>query len=378
VWRILRGLREPAALLPSSEQRSALHPHEIQGLPAWIMALGLDDDQRLEALRPLLHAENSATRLFALRRLIALAEADPGQPLLDVIAQACHDPKAPLARMALNYVLRRDYADRDRLLGELLASPHPSVRAIASRQFAPVGFARLWHSWPQMDRSRRQAAGRALWKIDPDLPRQIEEKLASPDRGVRLRALSMIEELNHGNAFEQTLTRLTQDPDRYVASAATKALGTAGSEQAAASLQQVLDHPDSRVRANAVEALDQLNSNRHLQQLAAMASDEDNRPRANAIKSLMDMETGKAMAALTHMLADDRTEHRNSALWLVETIGLVEVARQVGELAAYDPDPDVRTRATQAARQLLAGSQPRGEPTQPHEQPAQRPARSTG
>jgi HEAT repeat protein len=354
VWRVLRGQSEPPRLWPKHEHRQNLESQELRGLPAWASTLRLNAEQTVNWLAPLASAEDAATRLFHLRRLINLARQGHESIALPAIAGFCHDPEPPLARMALTFILRRDYPHRAKLLGELLNSPHPTVRAMANRQFAPLGFARLWSSWPQLEPARRQAAARALWKIDPNLLSHIQQKLEKGQHDDRLRALSMIGELNQGEAFETTLTALTRDPDEVIASAAAKALGSAKTEQAAQSLQQVLDHRNSRVRANAVEALNQLNSARHLHELAAMAQNDENRPRANAIQSLLNMQTGEAMTALAQMLGDERADHRRSALWVVETMGVVEVARQISELAASDPDAEVRARAARTARQLLA------------------------
>src|SRR5690606_13404648 len=115
-----------------------------------------------------------------------------------------------------------------------------------------------------------------------------------------------------------------------------------------------LDHADARVRANAVEALQQLESVEQAEdRLRDMAQADHNRPRANAIGALLEMQAGDALAALNRMLIDERPEQRVSALWLVKSMGVMEVARQIAELALRDADPDVRGRARDVAAQLL-------------------------
>jgi HEAT repeat protein len=361
-WRAIRAMRQPQQLWLDAEQRAQLAGHEARGLPAWAGALGFAQPERIECWAALREADDPATRLGALRRLIATADqpaeqrpAETTAAAHDAIAGFCHDPEPPVARIALNYLLRRDYADRARLLGELLNSPHPSIRQIAGRQFAPLGFARLWESWPRLDPARRRDAAHALMKLDDRFHKQLQQKLETRGHETRLRAINMVRELELGERFEARLRALTRETDEVVASAAAKALGSAGSDQAAAELERVLDHRSSRVRANAVEALDQLQSSRHVEQLTAMAHEDENRPRANAIRSLHQMRADQAMHALARMLSDERAEHRRSALWLVETLGLAELARQVSTLASDDPDPEVQHRARKSARQLLAG-----------------------
>ena len=42
-----------------------------------------------------------------------------------------------------------------------------------------------------------------------------------------------------------------------------------------------------------------------------------------------------------------------SALWLVETMGLMEVASHVAEMSLGDPDPAVQSKADKAIQSLL-------------------------
>jgi len=371
-WRAMRACRQPDRLWPASSGWSDLAPHEARGLAAWAESLSFTPAERIERYAALRDAEDTATRLAALRRLFKAADiswettADSDRDAaLEAIAGFCHDPAPSLARMALHFLLRRPYANRTKLLGELLNSPHPAVRTIAGRQFAPVGFARLWENWPVTSPTRRQEAANALIKIDPQFDAQLMRKLQSRAHDDRLRAISMIRELGRGHAFEQALTQLTHDRDEVIASAAVKALGSASGGETTRQLETVLDHTSSRMRANAVEALQQLRSTGHVQRLKEMAHADTNRPRANAIQSLMRMQMGEAMAALTQMLSDERPAHRVSALWLVKNMGLGELAQQVSRLASQDPDPEVQARARQAARALLRGSG--HEPAQPEQ-----------
>ncbi len=118
-------------------------------------------------------------------------------------------------------------------------------------------------------------------------------------------------------------------------------------------LEGALSHADSRVRANAVESLDQLKSTKHLEQLLEMANRDEGRPRANAIGSLMNMRAGDALEALVRMLNDPRPKQRTSALWLVDQLGLTDVARHVAEMSITDPDREVKTRAGGVIHHLI-------------------------
>ncbi|MEX0653093.1 MAG: HEAT repeat domain-containing protein [Phycisphaeraceae bacterium] len=373
---LLPAVRKPLARLkqvekvwPSEPQREAMELTALRGLPAWLDALPVEPAQRQAMLTELCEAADPATRLAVLRRLLALTreQAKPGQAEEEVTARIvafCHDPEPALARIALRHLIATQYPTLPRLLTRLVSSPHESVRRIASEQLAPLGFARLWALWPRLESARRLAAAQALMKIDPHFHHMVGEKLKLADRTARLRALSMIEQLNQGPFFEPVLQRLCSSDDERIASAAVRALGSAESASATASVEQALEHPDSRVRANAVEALEQLGEatdDTQLHRLMVMAEREDNRPRANAIHAMMLSNTGEAMRALAVMLNDDRPEHRASALWVVREMGLLAVARQVAEMSLRDPDDNIRQRADDVVRELverLAQQQP--------------------
>jgi HEAT repeat protein len=269
------------------------------------------------------------------------------------VTKFAHDRHPAVAKAALRHLIRSHHDGLVALLMKLVNAGHDEVRQLAGRHLAPIGFARLWEQWPNMAPDQRLAAGRALIKIDPDLHRHLGEKLELRDQQTRLRALSMIAHLNQGEFFEQALDRLARDSDEKVASAAVRALGTAASESAAGTLMTSLDHGDARVRANAVEALERLQSTQHIHRLVEMAEEDEHRPRVSAIKALMQMKTSDALHALSKMLRDKRSMHRVSALWLVESMGLLEVARQVAEMSLSDPDKKVKGRADHVIHGLI-------------------------
>ncbi|MEX0744159.1 MAG: HEAT repeat domain-containing protein [Phycisphaeraceae bacterium] len=361
VRRPLSRVKNIESLWPDAVRRRALETSALRGVPAWLDALPADTAQRAAHLASLCDAPDAGTRLAVLRRLMKLTgeaaeDADTAQALAQRLMAFCDDPEPALARIALRHLIASGHAELPRLLTRLVNSPHESVRKLAGMRLAPLGFVRLWAMWPKLDPERRVAAAQALMKIDPHFHRMVGEKLKLDDRATRLRALSMIEQLNQGSFFEATLKRLAGDKDEHVASAAVRALGTAPGEAPTQAVEQALEHPDSRVRANAIEALEQLDEvhdEKQLDRLMTMAEEEVNRPRANAIRALMQSRTREALQALTHMLNDPRREHRASALWLIQDMGLLSVARQVAEMSLRDPDEQIRQRADGVIRELI-------------------------
>lgn len=351
--RTLARLKSTDGLVPEPHLLAEATPEQRRGLPAYLAALPGDRAQLIARLLQARKTHDATTRLFVLRRLIALGQSDRDPAVADAVAQFCSDHDEDLARTALWHLIRTGYAELPKLLASLVNGPHDSIRRIAGERLAPVAFARLWAAWPQLDATRRATAGRAIIKLDPTFHRALGDKLAAGDRAGRLRALSIITELNQGAFFSEALIRLTQSPDHHVVSAAVRALGSASGDAVAAALRAALDHADGRVRANAIESLAQQRTGQSADRLAQLADDAEGRPRANAIAALMELNPGEAVQALRRMLADDRADHRKSALWLIENVGLLEVARDVAEHSISDPDPDIRHRAERVIAALL-------------------------
>ena len=346
----LRNSEAPETLAPSADAIASMTAAQRRALVHWLRPLNIEADRKAAIIAPLTRDDDPSVRLAALRLLI---DSAPLIEVTDLISNLCRDADVTIARIAMRHLIRARWPGMTHLLLKLLHSQHTEIRKLAARRLAPVGFEKLWEAWPRLSMSQQLAAGRALLKLDPSFPRMLGERLNSPDRAVRLRALAIIRGLNQGSLFEPALLALARDPDPVIASAAVRVLGTTPTPQSAEVLEQHLRHEDSRVRANAVEALQALNVTKHVDQLLKMAAEEDPRPRANAINALMQMRTADAMHALLRMLADDRPDQRTSALWLVDHLGVVEVARHIAEMAISDGDASVKQRAGLVVENLI-------------------------
>ncbi len=345
----------PGVLLPEDDEIANLPPDLLRLLPLWTAHLPLELDQKVAALARLARQADEGVRFRALEYLIQWAgpPSSEVEGITNIIAALTGDTSPAVALLAMRHLVRLDHPVLARLLPRLVNSPHEAVRHLAEQHLAPQAFARLWAAWPEMPESQRLAAGRAWIKIDAHFARHLSDKLAQPEEAVRLKALAIIALLAQGPLFEPALLELLRDRDVKIVSAAVKALGGVGSAAAVAALEECLKHPDSRVRANAVEALEDTRSTRHMTRLVEMAESDENRPRANAIRALLNVRVNQAVPALARMLADPRPRQRISALWVVQTMGLLDVARSVAELSIADPDHQVRGRAQTTVQQLL-------------------------
>ncbi len=325
------------------------------GLVAWLSELPMESAALVRELSTLNQAADEYTRLLALRKLLTLAEGTkPEDSVHHAIAGYCADKSPPIVRIALTHLIRCHYPDITKVLAQLVNSPDPQIQRIAGKRLAPVAFAKLWDSWPKLSREQQIAAGRALIKIDPNFHAQLHDKMCLPDPQPKIRAMSIISELNQGLLLEDKLRQLSRDSNPRVVASAIKALGSADPVRNIPLIERALESDDDRVRANAVEALAKLGIGQHADLLVRMTHEtESNRTRANAIHALMQMQAGDALQALSRMLNDTRAAHRASALWLVEEMGVTQVARDVAEMSISEPDKNVRKKAARVINHII-------------------------
>lgn len=347
-------------LLPTEAVLVDLPVAMVRLTPRWVTAVRADRVEQVAALKPLAESEDRETRLLALRALREMPD-----PVADEqVAAMCFDTEPAIARIALRHLRKRQWDGMIRHVVRLIGSPHASVRALVERELAPVGFQRLWRHWDQMDASTQQSAGRAVLKIDRRFDEQLTEKLAAADAAERFRAVGLIRALELASRHKDRLLELMADADKRVASSAAKALAMVeDSPEVAQRLSDTLEDDDDRVRANAIESLEALGhvqqANARLRELAGRA-EAGNRTRAAAIRALMKLPMGQAMPELARMLSDERPEHRASALWVVEQLGMADLARQVVEVARGDGDREIRRRALGVYRGILRKHETRG------------------
>ncbi len=347
----LRSLPAEDHFFPQVQSLVGIKPQQLRQLPKWYSIVCRSNEHLIAQLGSLRKVDDVPTRLIVLRKLMKQSAAN--FDAVNLITGFCADTDEDIARIALRHLIRIDYIDLYHLMLRLINSPHDSVRKIASRYVAPVGFEKYWDSWSRFDLNQRIAAGKALIKIDPTFHVQLGEKLESEHPADMHKAMSIIRTLNQGTFFEYALEHLTHHDDPKIASAAVKTLGSAATERAARILESSLEHGDARMRANAVEALDQIEHRNHVNQLVKMSKGDDNRPRANAIGALLSMNFADALTTLGNMLNDERPMHRLSALWLVDHLNLRDMVRHVAELSISDKDPKVRTRASKLIEHFI-------------------------
>ncbi len=359
----LASLPDADRLLPTAQALKGLRPVRARALPRWVDALHAPDSASVASLGRLADHEDPATRLLALRSLIRRSHAGQEGAAQEVL-RYCDDSEAVVARMALRHLVWARWPQLAQHMPSLVTSPHAEVRRLAGLAIGPRAFELFWTNWPRMPSERRRAAGKALVKVVPQFSELLRVRLTASGSAERMQALAVVRELDLGAAFAGEIAGMAGAGDAVVASAAVSALASRSDPDAAQRIASHLDHADARVRANAVEALDRIEDRGHLDRLTRMAQEEANRPRANAIRALIRAKrTREALPALQDMLHHPSPQHRASALWVVENLGLVDLVRAVAELALTDPDASVQVRAMELVRQLSKQTQAKRSPS---------------
>jgi HEAT repeat protein len=228
-----------------------------------------------------------------------------------------------------------------------LRDPEP---AGAPRKPAVQGFDKAWNAYQQLPPVMQRTTARNV-AMDPVLAEQLRVKLQGSSHEVA-QALKMIAALPNLIPYRNQIIQLCGHGDPRVAAIAVSLVGRLEDPRYKDLLEAAAHHADARVRANAVESMEQLHIADRSAQVLAMLNSRHNRERANAIKALGQFNFATARECLQHMLLDSNPLHRMSALWVVGQLNIVEIMRQVSNIARRDPNLRVRKRALEMLETL--------------------------
>ncbi len=352
----LQNLVDAKQLIPKPQHIAQYPDTPATGYIQWIQTLLGHQPWAIPPLKAAQAFTSSIARLHALKSLMQIAKTEKSQTAQKAILYFIADKNPHIALTAARYTVNQQHANPNQLhhiLLDLLYSQHTPVRRFASRRLAPIGFDSLWTHWAKLTDPQKTQLGQTLVKIDPHFHHTLGKKLGSPNPQHTIKALNIITFLNQGDFFQQALTILLNSHNTKIVSAAASALSTSTSPQTLPDLEKCLANKNPRVRANAIESLNKRSPQAQLQTLKKIAQKDTNRPRANAIGALLNQNTQEALDQLTHMLHDHKPNHRTSALWLIQNMGISEMAKHVAEMAISDPDPTVKNKAQQVIQQIL-------------------------
>ncbi len=292
------------------------------------------------------HAEVRARALVVLQAFRS--------PLLpEAAGRSLGDPSDSVKLAAARAITILDAPDKVRLLGPLLQSSSEELRRLAVRELSREGFARYMAAFDRLSPGTRQAAARALAKIDGAMLDRLAEEVSSLDPERRLKALQVVGYVEAEKDLRGLLMDLIADPDHRVRATAVKIVELSGNVEGMRLLIGALGDPDDRVRANAIEAFEEIGDTRFAQLLTPFLGDPDNRVRANAAKALWSLGRREVRETLEAMLADPEEEMRLSAAWAIGETRYEGFTDVLEARLREEPSARVRERITEAIRRSL-------------------------
>lgn len=334
----------------SVEAAKDIDPFSAARLMDFIAKSGIDPERR-DAL--ILFFQGSAHAEVRVRVLAALQFVNYAG-LLAVADAFLADPADEVKLAAARTIIGLNPPNKARMLLPLMNSGSEELRRMAMREVASAGFDKYLGSFDRLDPATREAAARALAKIDPRIVDRLAEELNHLDPERRLRALKVIDFVDAETDLRQNLMALLNDPDRRVRATSIKIVQLTGSAEGMKLLVAALSDPDRRVRANAIEAFEDSGEPLCVPVLLPFLRDEDNRVRANTAKAIWNLGSEEGKKTLQAMIEDPDEMMRLSAVWAIGQVRFPGATDLL--LARVEGEPSAAVRA-KIAEVLSAVSQ---------------------
>lgn len=392
------GLLSRHGPVPTPLHVEELTPSARRMIPRWLATLRPTEEVVSAALDPLLTDVDPGVRLAS---LIVARPSEARDLCFDEHPVVATSAALRWSRAGLGLNRRGVISSEiQRVLRALRASPHATVRRIATEDLAGT---EIW--WPDHPASR--LAARCTLSIEPD---RFQELLAQAvhgaDVGLAVRAIRMAERLRATDAIRAVLLPIvahaaphdrlsTAAPnaqvgdlagplDQRVMATIASALGCLVDGDAIDALLKLARAPlapdDERIRANAVDALishgpPRGNPERVIEAMLELKASPDHRVRGGVTRALarlaeLDQSCGTVALDLAGaMLTDARPGHRLAALWAIEhaTAPMLRAATVAGTLGALHErvasiarqcDPATETRALHVLRRISRVGEP--------------------
>jgi len=321
------------------EATTEVDPFTAAKLMEFLALSGIEPLRRNDLLLHFVQSTDPEVRTRALSVLQSVGY--PG--LLELAQSLLEDSSDEVKLAAARTIIGLNPPNKARLLMPLLNSPSEEVRRMATREVASASFEKYLRSFDRLDPETREAAARALAKIDHRIVERLGEELTALDPARRLRALRVIDYVDAETDLRQNLMALLNDPDRRVRATAIKIVQLTESVEGMRLLVAALSDPDRRVRANAIEAFEDGGDARVVPVLLPFLRDDDNRVRANTAKAIWNLGNEAGRTTLQAMLGDPDEMMRLSAVWAIGEVrfpGAVDLL-----LARVEGEPSATVRA---------------------------------
>jgi len=313
----LRLIKKPDWLDSEELMPDMLSEPDQLSLINFVAALGMAPERLADYLAGF---ANTATASAAEKAMEILA-GWTGPAAQGPLCKLLDSPYEKVALAGLGRLMNLGPSNLFKIVAEQLRSPHEQVRRAAELYFRRTAFDSYWKSFDRLAPSQRVAAGRAVFKIDPQAHDRWRRHSSYKNPDDRIKAIRISRILGLTKQHEDVLHHLAYDNDCVVRSCAVSALGELGNDMTNDSrrcLTQAIDDVDDRVRANAIESVRRCGLKDMTDRLSQFAKYGHNRERANAINTLLKWKVKSAKHAIKDMLTDPREQYRRSARLVVK------------------------------------------------------------
>jgi len=325
---------------PTVESAPDIDPFTAAKILEFLARSGVDAPRRDGMILFFLTSDYADVRVRVLATLQSLGH--PG--LLQTAETLLQDPVDEVKLAAARTIIGINPPNKARMLMPLLSSGSEEVRRMATREVASASFDRYLRSFDRLPPETREAAARALAKIDRRIVDRLAEEITALDPERRIRALRVIDYVDAETDLRQNLLALLNDPDRRVRATAIKIVTLTESVEGMKHLVAALSDPDRRVRANAIEAFEDGGDPRVVPVLLPFLRDEDNRVRANTAKAVWNLGNEEGKRTLQKMIDDPDEMMRLSAVWAIGEAQFPGAIDLLVGRAESEPSPVVRAK----------------------------------
>ena len=331
-----------------------LDPFSAGRLLDFVARSAVEPARRLKLVLSFLKSPHAEVRARVLTTLQTLAAPE----LQETAEAALQDPSDEVKLAAARMIIGMNPPNKARLLLPLLNAASEEVRRMAMREVASASFDKYLRSFDRLDPETREAAARALAKIDGRILERLTEEINALDAERRLKALRVIDYVDAETDLRQNLMALLNDPDRRVRATAIKIVQLSGSADGMRLLVAALADDDRRVRANAVEAFEDSGDAQCVPLLRPYLRDPDNRVRANVAKAMWNLGAEEGRAALHGMLRQPEESMRLSAVWAIGEVRFDGAADLLMAHVEGERSPLVRSKIGEVISRLARKDDP--------------------
>ena len=238
------------------------------------------------------------------------------------------------------------------------SQPHSALLAATEDALAPRrAFEQYWREYDRLDGVELEKLARSMRPLADHLLPALRSKLADSQPFLKVRALRTATWLGVTGQIVEQVYEACVHPSPVTRSFAVRMLGRLPGATSTRILRRAIDDPDERVQANAIEAIDELKLDERNQLVLPKLRSEDRRVRGTAVRSLLTVGHREAADALIEMLECGGTARKKTALWIVESLGLVAACGRVRHLREGSSDPRILKTATAVIDGLLRKKQ---------------------